>query len=63
MLIETDAPYLAPTPKRGLANEPAYLRYTAEYIASLRNISLAELATQTTENFFTLFKGAVRSNV
>jgi TatD DNase family protein len=63
MLIETDSPYLAPNPKRGKANEPAYVRYTAEYLASLRNIELEEFAEQTTQNFFSLFKGAVRPHV
>lgn len=63
MLIETDSPYLAPTPKRGKPNEPAYVRYTAEYIAALRGLPLSEFAEQTTNNFFTLFKGAVRPHV
>ena len=63
MLLETDSPYLAPNPHRGKANEPAYLRYTAEYIAGLRNLSLEKLAEQTTENFFHLFKGAVKPHV
>ena len=58
MLIETDAPYLAPVPMRGKKNEPAYLRHTAEFIANLRGVTVEEIATQTTENFFTLFKGA-----
>lgn len=58
MLIETDAPYLAPVPLRGKKNEPAYLRHTAAFIADLRGISLDDVATQTTKNFFTLFKGA-----
>lgn len=56
MLLETDAPYLAPEPNRGKTNEPAYVRYTAEYIAKLRGIEVAELAQQTTNNFFQLFK-------
>lgn len=60
ILIETDAPYLAPNPHRGKPNEPAYVRHTAEYIAALRNISVEELASQTTDNFFNLFKEAVR---
>jgi len=60
MLIETDAPYLAPDPHRGRPNEPAYVRYVAEYIAELRGIPLEEIAEYTTENFFRLFKGAVR---
>ena len=63
MLIETDSPYLAPNPHRGKANEPSYVRHTAEYIANLRGISLDELAEQTTNNFFQLFRGAVRPHV
>lgn len=63
ILIETDAPYLAPNPHRGKPNEPAYVRHTAEYIAALRNISLDEFAEVTTQNFFHLFKGAVRPHV
>ena len=60
LLIETDAPYLAPVPFRGKPNEPAYVRYVAECIANLRAISLAQLAEQTTANFFTLFNEARR---
>ena len=56
MLVETDAPYLAPVPYRGKPNQPAYVRNVAEYIAELRGISFTELAKQTTENFFRLFK-------
>lgn len=63
ILIETDAPYLAPMPHRGKPNEPAYLRHTAEYIANLRNVSLAEFAQQTTDNFYRLFKGLVKPHV
>ncbi len=63
MLIETDSPYLAPVPYRGKSNEPAYVRYTADYLANSRGISLAELAEMTSNNFFTLFKGAVRPHV
>lgn len=63
MLIETDSPYLAPIPHRGKPNEPAYVRYTAEFIANLRGISLETLADATTHNFFNLFKGAVRPHV
>jgi TatD DNase family protein len=58
MLIETDAPYLAPIPMRGKTNEPSYLRHTAEFIAKLRGMSVEDLAEETTGNFFTLFKGA-----
>jgi len=63
ILIETDAPYLAPEPHRGEANEPALVRFTAEYLAKLRGLSLEDFATQTTDNFFTLFKGAVKPHV
>ena len=55
LLLETDAPYLAPVPYRGKPNEPAYLRQTAEALAVLRDISYANLATITSENFFRLF--------
>ena len=63
ILIETDSPYLAPDPKRGKQNEPAYVRYTAEYIAQMRHMTLDEFASRTTDNFFELFKGAVRPHV
>ena len=56
LLIETDSPYLAPVPHRGTPNEPAYVRYVAEYIAQLRGISVVELAEQTTKTFFTVFR-------
>jgi len=58
ILVETDAPYLAPVPKRGKMNEPAYVRYTAQFVADLKGISLEELAKITTENFFSLFSTA-----
>ncbi len=61
LLVETDAPYLAPVPYRGKTNEPAYVRYTAEHVANIRGISLEELAEATTENFFRLFNSAVRT--
>jgi TatD DNase family protein len=60
LLIETDAPYLAPTPHRGKLNEPAYVLHVAEEIARLRNIDLAQVADATTENFFSLFSSATR---
>lgn len=56
LLIETDAPYLAPVPHRGKTNEPAYVRYVAEYIAKLRGVDVSEIAEATTRNFFALFK-------
>lgn len=55
MLIETDSPYLAPVPYRGKSNEPAYVRYVAECVATLKNISLDTVATTTTQNFYQLF--------
>ena len=55
LLVETDAPYLAPTPYRGQMNHPAYTRNTAEFIADLRGISRLELFSATTQNFFNLF--------
>jgi len=58
MLIETDSPYLAPVPHRGKMNQPAYVRHVAEEIAKLRGISVDEVATATSHNFFNLFKAA-----
>lgn len=58
VLIETDAPYLAPTPHRGKTNEPAYVLHVAQEIAALRGISLEELALASTQNFFRLFSAA-----
>lgn len=58
MLIETDSPYLAPNPHRGKSNEPAYVRYVAEYLAELRGIDTVELGEKTSENFFRLFQQA-----
>jgi TatD DNase family protein len=55
LLVETDAPYLAPTPFRGKRNEPAYVRHTAEVLASVRNLSPEEIARVTTENARRLF--------
>jgi TatD DNase family protein len=55
MLIETDSPYLAPTPYRGKMNQPGYVKYVAEHIAELRGINVEEVARATTANFFRLF--------
>ena len=55
MLIETDSPYLAPVPFRGKTNQPAYVRYVAEEIATLRDIAVEEVAAATSANFFRLF--------
>lgn len=55
ILVETDAPFLAPVPKRGKQNEPSYVRYTAEFLANLRGESLETLAQNTSDNFYCLF--------
>ncbi|MCG9095618.1 TatD family hydrolase [Laribacter hongkongensis] len=58
ILVETDSPYLAPVPYRGKQNEPAYTRFVAEYLATLRGLSYDEVAAMTTANFFHLFRKA-----
>jgi len=58
LLIETDAPYLAPEPYRGKRNEPSYLRHTARVLAGVKGVSEAEIADVTTANFFRLFDKA-----
>lgn len=55
LLVETDAPYLAPVPYRGKTNEPGYVRYVAEEVAQLKGISFDQFAQATTENFNALF--------
>jgi len=55
ILIETDAPYLAPVPFRGQSNQPAYVRYVAEKLAELHQLPFEKIAEQTTANFFRLF--------
>lgn len=55
LLVETDAPYLAPEPHRGKRNEPSYVLRVAEVLADIKNITAAECATATTDNFFRLF--------
>ncbi|GCF93274.1 TatD family hydrolase [Enterococcus florum] len=56
LLVETDAPYLAPMPYRGKRNEPGYTRYVVEKIAELRNLPFEEVAEQTTKNAHQLFR-------
>jgi TatD DNase family protein len=60
LLVETDSPYLAPAPHRGKPNEPAYVRFVAEEIARLRSLTIDAVHQATTDNFFSLFKGARR---
>jgi TatD DNase family protein len=55
-LIETDSPYLAPTPHRGKTNEPAYVRHVAEQISRIKQLDFAEVARATSANFFSVFK-------
>jgi TatD DNase family protein len=59
ILVETDAPFLAPIPLRGQTNEPAYVTHTARFVAELRGISTAQLAELTTSNFGTLFPASL----
>ncbi len=55
LLVETDAPYLAPEPMRGKINEPAFVAHTAARLAALRGVNESEIARLTTDNFFRLF--------
>jgi TatD DNase family protein len=56
ILVETDAPYLAPVPHRGKLNQPAFVRFVAEEVARVRETDLATISAATTANFGTLFK-------
>src|SRR5574344_169193 len=56
MLVETDCPYLAPVPKRGKPNEPAFVSYTAKAVAQLKNVSFEELCNTTSKNFEECFR-------
>ncbi|WP_417601081.1 TatD family hydrolase [Pararhodobacter oceanensis] len=63
ILVETDAPYLAPPPHRGRRNEPAYTAHTARAIAPLWEMEFADFARQTSENFDRLFTKAVSATI
>ncbi len=56
MLIETDAPYLAPVPHRGKRNEPAFVKETARKLGELRGLSMEDLGERTSNNFYKFFK-------
>lgn len=60
LLVETDAPYLAPPPHRGKRNEPAFVVQTAAVLAQIRGVSELEIAEQTSDNFFRLFSKVPR---
>jgi TatD DNase family protein len=60
LLVETDAPYLAPPPHRGKRNEPAYVVHTNAVLARVKGVSPESMAQATTDNFFRLFDKAVR---
>ena len=55
LLVETDAPYLAPIPLRGKPNEPSYIVHTVKFLSKLKNIPFNVLANITTKNFYKLF--------
>lgn len=55
IVVETDCPYMAPVPRRGKRNEPAYVRYVAEKLAELRGESVEKVFEQTTENAYALY--------
>ena len=60
LLVETDAPFLAPIPMRGKTCEPAFVAYTARFVAELRGMAIEDLEAATTDNFFRLFGKARR---
>jgi TatD DNase family protein len=63
ILVETDAPYLAPEPMRGRANEPAFVVHTGSRLAAVKDLNEAELARATNDNFFRLFSKVPRSSL
>ena len=63
LLVETDAPYLAPVPHRGKSNEPAFTRHTLECLADVKGVSADEMARATFDNFFRLFSKVPRPEI
>ena len=61
LLVETDAPYLAPVPHRGRRNEPAHVAHTAKMLAETRGMDAGEIASITTDNVFRLFSKMPRT--
>jgi len=55
MLVETDAPYLAPVPLRGKPNEPSYIIHTVKFLSKIKGLSFEDLSNATSKNFFNLF--------
>ena len=55
LLIETDSPFLAPVPMRGKVNEPSFIKFTAQKLAELKNLSFEEITDNTSKNFNSLF--------
>ncbi len=62
LLVETDSPYLAPVPNRGKTNEPSFVAHTAARVAELKQVTEDEIASVTTDNFFTLFNKIQRED-
>jgi TatD DNase family protein len=63
ILVETDAPYLAPEPMRGKTNEPAFVVHTATRLAAVKSVSEADLARATNDNFLRLFNKVPRASL
>ena len=55
MLVETDAPYLAPVPLRGKPNEPSYIIHTVKFLSKIKELSFDDFSNTTSKNFFNLF--------
>ncbi|MBL4759130.1 MAG: TatD family hydrolase [Rhizobiales bacterium] len=60
IMVETDAPFLAPIPNRGKRNEPAFVKHTAEMLAQVRGVDMDAISETTSENFFRLFSRVTR---